>query len=218
MGAKLPNGAKAFIGSTFGARKIVTAFSNELPATASSAAHGLLANAVVRVLSNWSQLNGRVVKVGPVETDEFGLQGIDTEDELRFPTGGGAGSVIPVTGWTEITQITDISPSGGEQGFAGVSFLDEADARQLPSERSARSMVWTLADDPNLAWNDALRAADASGEPVPLKVVLKNGDEMYYGGFVSFDDQPTLAKNNVMVVKFTFAQDNPRMTRYPKVL
>jgi hypothetical protein len=51
-----------------------------------------------------------------------------------------------------MSQLKNISTSGGEMQFADVTALDDVVARQIPTIRSAVNMTVDVFDDPTLAW------------------------------------------------------------------
>lgn len=213
MAAKLPNGAIMSIASGYALAIAVTAISNAAVAVASAEGHGLQAGQIVKLVSGWSAINGRAAKVGEVTADTFQLLGFDTTDEQRFPTGGGAGSVRLVTGWQQIQQVMNPSTSGGEQQFTQYQFLEDDDQRQLPTIRSAQSIAIPIADDVNLPHWPVIEAADRRRELEVCRLVLRDRSEIYYNGYISVSDTPTLTVNEIMARTMTIALDG-RPTRY----
>lgn len=202
MAVTLPNGSKLRMASQYGASIVVSAISNGSPALASVAAHGLEAGDLIELTSGWSQLNGRVVRVGEVpDVGSFELEGIDTTDVVEFEPGDGVGSVRKVTGWVPVPQVLEFATSGGEAQFTGYSFLESDDDGQVPNGKSAMSLQIKLADDPALPCYPVLRAADGGRKVVALELKMRNNSRVYYNGFVSFSDTPEVTKGNVMAVK-----------------
>lgn len=213
MSVKLPNGATVALSHTFGAAKVITAISNDDPAVAAAAAHGFADGAILLLESDWEDLNERAVRVAGSVADAFDLEGFDTSDLLRYPVGLGTGSAKAVSDWTAIDQIIGTSSSGGDQQFWSYSPLDSNRSKQLPTERNAQSMAFTLADDETKPWYAALDLADRLGDVRILRVTLRNGARIYYPGVVSFNKVPTLTKNEGMAVTMTFSM-NSDITRY----
>lgn len=121
MAFKLPNGAILEIATTLAAAKAVSAISNASPAVATAGAHGLKDGDVVVVRSGWTRLNDKAVRVTGSDTGTFKLEGIDTTKTTVYTAGAGTGSVRAVTAWAQISQITEVASTGGEQQFATTS-------------------------------------------------------------------------------------------------
>lgn len=159
----------------------------------------------VALLSGWGILNERVFRVTSVDANSFKLDGIDTRDENKFPAGSGTGSFQKVEAWQQITQIMEVSSSGGEQQFTQFGFLEDDFERQLPTTQSAYSMTFKIADDPNLPGYKAAQMASDSGKLTPLRIILKNKSVVVYNGYVSMSPMPQLVRNEVMAVNMTYS-------------
>lgn len=201
MGLKLPNGARLYIASVYGATKPATAISNDNQAEITSAAHGLIDGTYVQVSSGWSELNERIARVANSAAGTFELEGVDTSDVVEFEPGLGVGSVKPVTNWIEIDQILEQSWTGNEQQFwTGAYLSDKKRQRQLATERTAAVWTLTLGDDTSRPWNAALKTADASQDTVALRLVLKGGATLLYPMKIAFDDMPKPVRNNPLAL------------------
>ncbi|HCF5629181.1 TPA: phage tail protein [Pseudomonas aeruginosa] len=213
MSASLPNGALLAIAATYAPAIPVTAVSNAKPAVATADAHGLLVGDVVSLVSGWTGLNGRAVKVAVSTEDTFSLGNIDTTDVIRYPAGGGIGSAKKVLTWQQIQQVMNPTTSGGEQQFVQYQYLEDDDQRQLPTFRNAQSFSMPIADDPNLPQWAVIEAADQSKALQVIRLTLRNGSEVFYNGYVSVSDTPTLNVNEIMTRTLTIALDG-RPVRY----
>lgn len=213
MAFKLPNGAILEIATTLAAAKAVSAISNASPAVATAGAHGLKDGDVVVVRSGWTRLNDKAVRVTGSDTGTFKLEGIDTTKTTVYTAGAGTGSVRAVTAWAQISQITEVASTGGEQQFATFGFLEEDEDRQVPTTKSPVSMTFTVADDPLLPYVAVCETADQDKEARPLRLTLPNGSVMYYNAYVSITSTPTLSRNNIMTRVITLSLAS-RPTRY----
>lgn len=213
MAFKLPNGAILEIAATLSAAKSMTALSNASPAVATAAAHGLAAGDIIVVNSGWTRLNDKVVRVADADSGTFDLEGIDSTNTTVYTPGAGLGSVREVSAWAQISQITDVATSGGDQQFTTFGFLEEDDDRQLPTTKSPISMTVTVADDPALAYVPVCEAADEDKEARPLRLTLPNGSVIYYNAYVSITSTPALSRNNIMTRVITLSLA-ARPTRY----
>lgn len=216
MGFRLPNGATLQIASAYGAAIPVTALSNANPAVATAAAHGLADGDIISVTSGWTRLNDRAARVDNSLSGSFELEKINTLNVQPYPAGSGAGSVREVTAFVEISQITDVGTSGGDQQFTTFGFLADDDDRQLPTSKNPISMSFTVADDPDLPYVAVVEEADEDKQPRVLRLNLPGGSVILYSAYVSITATPTLSRNNVMSRTITISLAG-RSTRYSEV-
>lgn len=213
MAVSLPNGVTFAIATAYGAAKTISAITNTNPGVASATAHGFSDGDFVEITSGWSRLNNRVVRVDAPTTDAFNVEGINTTSTLNYPSGTGGGSAREITQWTQISQIMELSTSGGEMQFTTYSFLEQDFESQLPTQSSAMTITMGIADDPALAGYQALKSLADTRELVALKAAMPNGSVILYNGYVSFNETPSMTKNSVMVVNATFSLQG-RPVRY----
>lgn len=205
MAVSLPNGVTFAIATTYGSAKTISAITNADPGVASSTAHGFSDGDYVEMTSGWSRLNNRIVRVDSPTTDAFNVEGINTTSTTNYPVGTGTGSAREITAWTQISQIMELSTSGGEMQFTSYSFLEQDFESQLPTQTSAMTITMGIADDPSLPGYAALKAVADTRNLVGLKATMPNGSVILYNGYVSFNETPTMTKNSVMVVNATFS-------------
>lgn len=213
MAVKITNGSTVHIANGKAAAKNVTAATNAAETVLTATAHGLAKDDYVVVTSGWGGLNGRVFRVKAADANTVTLEGADTTNTAKFPAGGGVGKIEKITGWTQITQITEISTSGGEQNFTQFGWLEDDFDRQLPSTQSAASLSITIGDDPTLPGYLAVAKASDKGDETPLRLVLKNSSEILFNGYVSLNKTPTLTRNEIMTVNMSYALSG-QPTRY----
>ena len=205
MAVSLPNGIIFALATAYGDMKSVTALTNDDNAVATSAAHGLVTGEFVEVTSGWSQIQGRIARVKALTADTFELEDIDTTDTNIFPVGSGLGAVRRIVTWQQITQVLDVTTSGGDMQFANFSFLENNFESQLPTQSSAQSMTISIADDPALPGYKALKKVAATRNPVALKATFPSGAVTAYNGYASFNETPSMTKNQVMACNATFS-------------
>jgi hypothetical protein len=205
MSVSLPNGSTLSLASSYGSALTVTIATNASPAVLTSTAHGLANSDIIEVTSGWSRANARVFRVAGQTANTFQLEGLDTTSTTNFPAGSGIGSVRKITAFTQITQILDMQSSGGDTQFTTYSFLEQDFETQIPTITGAQSIALTLADDPALAGYVAIKAAAAARTQTALKLSLPNSTVLYYNGIFSFDETPSLTKNQIMAVKSSAA-------------
>jgi hypothetical protein len=213
MAARLPDGAIVSLATTYGVAKTVTAITNANPGVVSSASHGFANGDIVSMVSGWSNLNNRVVRVAGQTAGAFNLDGQDTSSTALYPAGSGIGSATAITGFQQISQIMGFSTSGGDQQFATFSFLEQNYETQIPTIFSAQSIKIDIADDPSLAGYIALKAASDARAIRALKIAMPDGSFILYQGYVSLNETPTVSKGQVMQVSATFSLQS-RPVRY----
>jgi hypothetical protein len=207
MSAQFPNGTLLSVSTAFAAAITVTAVTNAAPPVA-SAAEPPEAGAILVLNSGWTDVNERIVRsLDPDSDGTFKLEGIDTTNIARFPAGVGVGSVVPVTTWVQLSQVREMSKTGGDQQFFTWQYLEDRSGRQRqrPTFKNAKSINLTLDYDPALAWYEALSQADAVKTPVVMRAVLPNGAELYYYVYPSFDADPSSTLNENMTNTATFS-------------
>ncbi|WDG45654.1 phage tail protein [Pseudomonas chlororaphis] len=213
MGYKLPNGGTFQHAATYAAALAFTAITNASEAVATVVGATLSAGDIVLLSSGWSKLDNKVVRVKAATATAITLEGIDTTDTQIFPAGGGVGSMKKVLTWVQIPQVTDLAFSGGEQNYLDVVFLENDQGKQIPTDKSAASMVLTIADDPAQAFNAVLLAADAGKQVQAARLNLPGNDSLLYGAYTSFSKQPAVSRNNLLTRTVNLAlQAEP--TRY----
>ncbi len=213
MAAYLPDGSVLTIATAYGASKPVTAVSNAAPSVATAAAHGVTNGGFFEFSSGWFRANERIFRAADVTTDSLEIEGLNATNTDNYPAGTGAGSLRPITAWTQITQVLEFTTSGGDQQYSNFSFLEEDFERQLPTVTSAQSLTLGIADDPSLSGYQALKAASDDRKLVALKLQLRNGAVIVYNGIVSLNETPSLNKGSVMQVTASIALQG-RPTRY----
>jgi hypothetical protein len=205
MAVQLPNGVTMAIATALAAPITITAVTNANPAVATATAHGLSNGDIVVVTSGWSRLNNRVLRVSGSAANTFNYEGYDSSSTATHPIGTGIGTVTKITTLTQITQVLETTSSGGEMQFATFSFLENDFETQLPTQASAQSISMTIADDPSLAGYIARKNAAVTRALTALRLQMPNGSVLYYNGYISFDETPTMTKNQVMSVSSTFS-------------
>lgn len=194
----LPNGAIFEIATGFDAAVAFTALTNAKPPEATATGHTLTSDKIVLIDSGWSNITDRAVKIAGVTVDKFQLAGLDTTDANLYTAGGGAGSVIPVTGWVQIPKVGDPNISGGDQQFLTVGYLEDDDDRQIPTNRNPITVSIPVEDQPEAAYVPIVEGYDESKVLTIVRLKMRNGDQILYPGYVSITPLPTMSRNNQM--------------------
>ena len=213
MAIYLPNGSKFYIASTIAATKTFTSITNASEAVMSFAADpGLATGDYFEINSGWEEIDGNVYRVktasgaGPYLVT---IEGLNTTDTARFPSGSGAGTTREVTAWTEITQVEAPATSGGEQQFITYQTIALAKERRLPSYRNAQGLKLTFFDDPALGWYSIVQAASVDNQnQYPIKISLKSGAFIVASGYWSLQKMPQMASGSPMKAEIDIALAN----------
>lgn len=214
MAVKLPNGVTLALATAYAAADTVTAVTNASTAVATtSAAHGITDGAFIEVTSGWSKLNNRIVRADNASGSTLDYEGINTTNTQNYPSGSGGGSFRAITTWTQISQILELTSSGGEMQFTTYSFLEQDFESQLPTQSSPMTITISVADDASLPGYIALKDAADTRTLVGLRATLPDGSLILYNGYVSFNETPSMTKNSVMACQATFSLQG-RPVRY----
>ncbi|MFV2949259.1 phage tail protein [Pseudomonas japonica] len=209
----LPNGSVLEIASTLGTAVPFTALTNAKPPVASAVGHSIDADDVLLISSGWALINDRTAKAANVTADAFSLAGLDTTNADRFTAGAGVGSVVPVSGWTQISKVTGFTVSGGEQQFLTVGYLENDDDLQFPTNRNPISVSVTVEDQPNALYVPVVEGYDDSKELTVIRLKLPGGGQILMPGYVSITSTPTMERNQLMTRTISVGLSG-RPTRY----
>lgn len=207
MAAKfpLPNGAVLEISSVFGAAVAFTALTNAAPPVATAVDHDIANGDVLLVSSGWALIADRAVSAGNVAADSFALKGLNTTNVDKYTPGAGVGSVLPVTGWAQISKVTAFTSTGGEQQYLTVGYLEDDDDRQFPTNRNPITLSITVEDQPSAAYVALVENYGDNKELVIVRLKLPGGDQILYPGYVSITTSPTMDRNSLMTRTISIA-------------
>jgi hypothetical protein len=208
----IPNGSIVSIASGYAAAINITAMTNASPAVA-TATNTYAVGDFIEINCSWSGLNNKVVRVSAASGTTFTLEGIDTTNTSRFPSGGGVGTARKVTGYTTLSQIIDSNSSGGEQQFFTGQTLDADTQFEIPTVKTPSRLTFGVADDVTLPGHILAKAANDDGLKRAVKITLKSGGVISHNALISIGDTPSLTVNEVMQIQATMALLAPA-TRY----
>lgn len=210
MAITIATGTVVAIASTYGSSVNITAITNANPAVATLAAgHGTVVGDFLEITSGWERLNGRVVRVSAVATNDVTLESINTTSTTNFPTGGGTGTSRRITAWTNLSQISAIESSGGEQQFADVTAITDFLQKQVPTTRSPITTTFTVMSDPALGWYTTVNAADDARTPVGVRMVFPDGKRLAGNAYWSISRVPQVTSNEPLrdSITLTYSAD-----------
>lgn len=215
MAITLSTGAIFAIAKTYGSAVNMTALSNAAEAVATlGAGHSVIVGDYLEVTSGWGRLNGRIVRVKAVATNDVTFEGINTVSTTVYPAGTGTGTIRRITAWTNLSQVQEISSSGGEVQFADITAIDDVVAKQMPTIRSPVTMNLTMFDDPTLAWYADVVAADEARSPYGLRISSPNASKLVANAYWNLQRVPQLASNQPAKTQLslTYAAEPVRYT------
>ncbi len=196
MAITLSTGTVVAIASTYGASVSMSAISNASQAVATLAAgHSVVVGDFLEVTSGWDLLNGRIVRVVTVVTNEITFENINTTSTSLYAAGAGTGSIRRITAWTNITQIQNIAPGGGEQQFVDVTTIVDRTQKQIPTTRSAQTIQLQVLDDPALSYYSIVTTAAGTAVPTALRMIFPNNSRLVANGYWSLQTTPNVAAN-----------------------
>lgn len=202
MGITLSTGTIVAIAKTYGASVNMTAIGNAAEAVATLAAgHGCVVGDYLEISSGWGRLDKRVVRVKTVATNDVTLEGIATTNTTLYPAGTGAGTIRRITAWDNLSQLKDLSVSGGDQQFADITAIDDVVERKVPTIRSAVALSMTVMDDPSQAWYATVQAAADAASVAGLRMSFPNGTKLLANAYWSLQKTPNVAKNEALTAK-----------------
>jgi hypothetical protein len=196
MAITLSTGTVVAVASTYGTAVNMTAITNAASAVATLASgHSVVVGDFLEVTSGWDLLSGRIVRVSNVATNDITFEGINTTDTTLYPAGSGTGTIRRITAWTNVTQIRNIAPGGGEQNFVDVTTIVDRVQKQIPTTRSPQTLQLTVLDDPALSWYTVVNGAAELAKPTALRLVFPNNSRLVANGYWSLQTTPNVAAN-----------------------
>lgn len=206
MSVQIPNGAIVALESGSAASVAISAISNASPAAVTTSAnHSLATGDFVEIVSGWSRLTNKIVRVTVVDTTHFTIDGYDTTLTSIYPAGGGVGTVAKITGFTQLSQILTSSSNGGEQQFLTYQFLESDSQKRIPTFKNAAGLTLSVADDATLPGYILASTANDDRLPRAIKITLPSGAILLYNGYISLNKTPTLTVNELMACEVTIS-------------
>ncbi|MBS0427606.1 MAG: phage tail protein [Proteobacteria bacterium] len=206
MTVRVPNGALIAIESGSAAAVNITGITNANPAVVTtSAAHGLTTGDFVEIVSGWSRLTNKIVRITMLTSTTFSVDNLDTTLTSIYPAGAGTGTVAKVSGWTQLSQILSVSTSGGEQNFLTYQLLEADAQKQIPTFKTPYQITMSVADDPALPGFVLAGVANDDRLPRGVRVTLPDGSQILYNAYISLNRTPSLTVNELMACQVTLS-------------
>ncbi len=206
MTVKVSNGSLIAIESGSAANVAVSAITNANPAAVTTAtAHGYATGDIIEIVCGWSRVTNSIRRVTVVDTTHFTVDGLDTTSTGTFPAGGGTGTAAKVSGFTQLSQITAATTSGGEQQFLTYQFLEADAQKQIPTFKTPFGASFTVAYDATLPGFQLAGVANDDRLPRAVRITLSDGGTIYYNAFISLNRTPSLTVNELMACQVTLS-------------
>lgn len=211
--ASVPTGTTFAVATTFAAAKTISAISNTVEASVSATAHGYAAGDVVEITSGWGRLNRRVFEVKSVTADAFVIA-VDTTSTNFYPVGSSAGSVRKVQTWTQISQVTGASSSGGEPVTVDYKYIESDVSYSINDGFGSTQYTLTIDADAigTQGFTSLQNLTDVQTDTV-LRMLSRSGARLYMPCTVALNDVPSLNDGQINTVTAQFAGNN-RPIRY----
>jgi hypothetical protein len=207
MTIALSQGTSIAIAETYGSVYNVTALTNAAEAVATvQAGHGLTPGDIIELTSGWDRLNGRVMRVKTVVTNDVTLESIDTQSTANYPAGAGVGSLRKVTAWQTVTQILNVSANAPTIDFVDVTTLADQTRKRIPGLDTPPDMTYTVLYDLTLAWVTAALKASDTNALIGLRMTLASGAKIYSNGYLKMSRFPQLSSGQAIqgTVSYSF--------------
>lgn len=204
MSIQKVSGLQLAIAATFGVSKTMSGVTNASTGVATlEASHGVVQGDVMIVSSGWDLLNTRVVRAGTVATNAVNLEGVDTTSTADYPTGAGAGSVMEVASWLNLTQLRpDFTVGGGGFTQDDITLMISKRKVNRPGLAEAVNLDFSSFWDPSLTWVATVRAASKGGVLTPYRMTTAGGSYIYGNAYWGFLEEP-VPENNSLIYKVT---------------
>lgn len=198
----LPDGAKLYIATALGTL-IAPGTATNATETVVSVTNTLIAGALVMIDSDdWPELNATIAKVKAATASTVTLEGVNTSDTNKFPSGGKLG-ILPVgTAFQRLPYVPSFAISGGEIQTSTANYLDIDDGQEYKTGRSGRRLQYTMSWNKDGAARAALLAQHGRS-PTIHRLTYRDGSSTYYVGELDYNDAPSTEKGNEMVTTST---------------
>ena len=221
MGSEFINGAKHAFSTSLSDRALITAMTNAANAVATVVGPPPATDSILLLtgMTNWTDLDEQATYVSAVNGQNVTLSQIDTRNEQFFVAGEGDGGYQIASNFITLSQIRDITQSGGDSNTFNYAYIGDRSRRQRskPTDTNPIVLTFTMDYDSELPWYDALDQISQRGDLVVMRETLPTGDVLLYSGYMSFNKSPTRVRNENMTVVATMSV-NSEVLRFPAEL
>lgn len=213
--ARTPSGTISAVATEFAASKVVTGISNAAEAVVQCVAHSCNPNDIVVIQSGWARISRRAFRVKSAPTvDSLVLEQADTTSLTLYPAGGGAGSLVKVTTWVQLTSTLNPTSSGGEAKKVTYKFQESDQEFSINDGFSAVDRGFDMdADAITTPGYLALRKLTEVQIDTVMRKVAKSGATSYLPCTVNLNEEEIETDGQIVVCKVAVS-GNARSTRY----
>ena len=206
MAITIATGTQVAIATTYGTAVVMSAITNATEAVATLAAgHGVVVGDFLEVTSGWDLLNGRIVRVKTVASNDITFEAINTSSTANYPAGSGTGTIRRITAWTSVTQVQGVDTGGGDQNYADITTITDRTQKQVPTTRNAQTIDLTVFDDPSLTYYASAVAAAEASSTIGLRLIFPNSSRIVINAYISVQKMPTVAVNQPLTARLSFS-------------
>lgn len=206
MAITISTGTTVAIATAYGTAYNMTAITNASEAVATMAAgHGFVVGDFLEITSGWDLLNGRIVRVKAVSTNDITLESINTSSTSLYPAGSGTGSARKVSTWTNVSQIQTVDTSGGDQNYADITTIVDRVQKQVPTTRNAQLIDLTVFFDPSLSYYASAVTASDTSATIGLRIIFPNASRIVANAYISVQKVPSIAANAPLTAQLSFS-------------
>jgi hypothetical protein len=205
---RTPAGTKIYMASAAaGTAQSITGITKASPGVLTYSGADTFTNGTYAALSSMfgmTELEDALIRVANVNTAANTLE-LEDQNTSAYSTFV-SGNISPVTLDTEIVTATGFTISGGDQQFAEYTYLWDKITRKQPTTKSGMTIEVPAIWDPQDASSIAILAASDASAKRGFKVVLPDGLEILFFGYIGSSGLPRVDNiNSVMQTTFTIA-------------
>lgn len=205
---RTPAGTRIYMASAAaGAAQAISAITKASPGVLTYSGADTFTNASYAAITDvygMTDLEDALIRCANVNTTSNTLE-LEDQNTSGYGTFV-SGNIAPVTLDTEIVTATGFSISGGDQQFAEYTFLWDKITRKFPTTKTGMTIDIPAIWDPQDAGSIAVLAASDSSAKRAFKVVLPDGLEMLFFGYIASSGLPKVDNiNSVMQTTFQIA-------------
>lgn len=199
MAYNFPEGARFQFSTTFAAALSVTAATNANPSVLSVAAHGLVDGDEFLFNSGWEDANNSIFKADMLTAGTLSPLGLNTTNNVFYPTGTGVGSIQKISNWTDIPQVLTVGGDGGDAKFTQVTPLASRNGIQIPTGFNPAKTTLSLGHDPANMTYQAMLDISRTFTKCAFRIVGGGGTTYGYG-YMVVSEQPKMQSGQVNTV------------------
>jgi hypothetical protein len=215
MSVELSQGSQIAIAATYAGSKTFSTISNAAEAVALfEAAHGIIVGDILEVTSGWELLNGAIVRVKTVATNDITFEGFDTTSTTRFPAGEGAGTAREISTWATITQVQQLTADNPGVEFVDITNLGNRVRKQIPGLENAPTLNFTIQYDSSLSWWATVLAASDANAQAAIRIITPGGRKVYSNAYWKMSRFPQLNTGQAITHVLTCVLSSPIPSSY----